>query len=129
MKHSKSETEDKPRAEHAVVSAFDLFSIGVGPSRFGAPPSPRSRATLTGTGNLTARIQLVPCVRAGSLFTTLNRLASSKRLFTCVSCLDASDASFKVHNIKITLYGSLAATGKGHHTPQVSKYIVLLFGL
>jgi hypothetical protein len=33
MRHSISETEDKhPRAEHAVVSAFDLFSVGVGPS-------------------------------------------------------------------------------------------------
>lgn len=24
--------DDKPRAEHAVISTFDLFSIGVGPS-------------------------------------------------------------------------------------------------
>jgi hypothetical protein len=33
--HSKLDsesTEDKPRAEHAVISTFDLFSIGVGPS-------------------------------------------------------------------------------------------------
>ncbi|KAF7316429.1 DUF1253-domain-containing protein [Mycena indigotica] len=66
---------------HAVISTFDLFSIGVGPSSS----------------------HTVGPMRAGNIF-----LTDLKEL----SLLD------KVRSLKIGLYGSLAATGKGHHTPQ-----------
>ncbi|KAF8623930.1 hypothetical protein AX17_007258 [Amanita inopinata Kibby_2008] len=67
--------------EHAVISTFDLFSIGVGPSSS----------------------HTVGPMRAAKIFIT-----DLKELHL----LD------KVHTIKVTLYGSLAATGRGHHTPQ-----------
>ncbi|KAK0446636.1 serine dehydratase alpha chain-domain-containing protein [Armillaria borealis] len=67
--------------EHAVISAFDLFSIGVGPSSS----------------------HTVGPMRAGKIF--INDLKELQLLE-------------KVKTVKITLYGSLAATGKGHHTPQ-----------
>ncbi|KAJ7074921.1 serine dehydratase alpha chain-domain-containing protein [Mycena belliarum] len=68
-------------AEHAVISTFDLFSIGVGPSSS----------------------HTVGPMRAGKIF-----------------CADLKELNLleKVRTVKITLYGSLAATGKGHHTPQ-----------
>ncbi|KZS94390.1 L-serine ammonia-lyase [Sistotremastrum niveocremeum HHB9708] len=69
------------RAEHAVISTFDLFSVGVGPSSS----------------------HTVGPMRAGKIF---------------VTDLEELGLLEKVHTIKITLYGSLAATGKGHHTPQ-----------
>jgi len=71
--------DDKP--EHAVISTFDLFSIGVGPSSS----------------------HTVGPMRAGKIF---------------INDLKELDLLDKVHTVKITLYGSLAATGKGHHTPQ-----------
>ncbi|TCD68411.1 hypothetical protein EIP91_010812 [Steccherinum ochraceum] len=67
--------------QHAVISAFDLFSVGVGPSSS----------------------HTVGPMRAGKIF--INDLIELGMLE-------------KVKNLKITLYGSLAATGKGHHTPQ-----------
>ncbi|KAI0372786.1 L-serine ammonia-lyase [Pilatotrama ljubarskyi] len=67
--------------EHAVISAFDLFSIGVGPSSS----------------------HTVGPMRAGKIF---------------IGDLEALGLLEKVKTVKITLYGSLAATGKGHHTPQ-----------
>lgn len=67
--------------EHAVISAFDLFSIGVGPSSS----------------------HTVGPMRAGKIF---------------INDLLEHDVLDKVKTVKITLYGSLAATGKGHHTPQ-----------
>ncbi|KAI0629197.1 L-serine ammonia-lyase [Trametes polyzona] len=67
--------------EHAVISTFDLFSIGVGPSSS----------------------HTVGPMRAGKIF---------------IGDLDALGLLDKVRTVKITLYGSLAATGKGHHTPQ-----------
>ncbi|KAK1229618.1 hypothetical protein PQX77_007311 [Marasmius sp. AFHP31] len=67
--------------EHAVISTFDLFSIGVGPSSS----------------------HTVGPMRAGRIFTT---------------DLEHLNLLHKVKSLKITLYGSLAATGKGHHTPQ-----------
>ncbi|GAA6015364.1 hypothetical protein JCM10207_008963 [Rhodosporidiobolus poonsookiae] len=70
-----------PRAEHAVISAFDLFSIGVGPSSS----------------------HTVGPMRAGKIF---------------VSDLEDLGILEKVRKIKIGLYGSLAATGKGHMTPE-----------
>ncbi|GAA6027130.1 hypothetical protein JCM8097_002415 [Rhodosporidiobolus ruineniae] len=74
-------TSELPRAEHAVISAFDLFSIGVGPSSS----------------------HTVGPMRAGKIFVTdLQELG----------ILD------KVRKLKIGLYGSLAATGKGHMTPE-----------
>ncbi|KDE08401.1 hypothetical protein MVLG_01437 [Microbotryum lychnidis-dioicae p1A1 Lamole] len=73
--------QEKPRAEHAVISAFDLFSIGVGPSSS----------------------HTVGPMRAGKIFVEdLKELGILK----------------DVHKLKIGLYGSLAATGKGHMTPQ-----------
>ncbi|TFY55559.1 hypothetical protein EVJ58_g8171 [Rhodofomes roseus] len=69
------------QTEHAVISTFDLFSIGVGPSSS----------------------HTVGPMRAGKIF--INDLIE-------LGLLD------KVKTVKITLYGSLAATGKGHHTPQ-----------
>ncbi|KLO17934.1 L-serine ammonia-lyase [Schizopora paradoxa] len=71
----------RPDHEHAVISAFDLFSIGVGPSSS----------------------HTVGPMRAGKIFITD---------LTELGLLD------KVRTVKIALYGSLAATGKGHHTPQ-----------
>ncbi|KDQ19049.1 hypothetical protein BOTBODRAFT_103013 [Botryobasidium botryosum FD-172 SS1] len=72
---------DRPLAEHAVISAFDLFSIGVGPSSS----------------------HTVGPMRAAKIF---------------VVDLQKHDLLEKVHTVKVTLYGSLAATGKGHMTPQ-----------
>ncbi|KAI0731246.1 L-serine ammonia-lyase [Earliella scabrosa] len=67
--------------EHAVISAFDLFSIGVGPSSS----------------------HTVGPMRAGKIF---------------IGDLEALGLLDKVKVVKITLYGSLAATGTHHHTPQ-----------
>ncbi|KAJ7604046.1 L-serine ammonia-lyase [Mycena polygramma] len=66
---------------HAVISTFDLLSVGIGPSSS----------------------HTVGPMRAGKIF-----------------CADLKELDLleKVRTIKITLYGSLAATGKGHHTPQ-----------
>ncbi|KAA1468759.1 L-serine ammonia-lyase [Dentipellis sp. KUC8613] len=69
------------RPEHAVISTFDLFSIGVGPSSS----------------------HTVGPMRAGKIF---------------INDLQELNLLEKVKTVKITLYGSLAATGKGHHTPQ-----------
>ncbi|KAL4072991.1 serine dehydratase alpha chain-domain-containing protein [Scleroderma yunnanense] len=71
-------TRVKP--EHAVISVFDLFSIGVGPSSS----------------------HTVGPMRAGKIF---------------ITDLDELQLLDRVKSVKITLYGSLAATGK-HHTPQ-----------
>lgn len=70
-----------PVKEHAVISTFDLFSIGIGPSSS----------------------HTVGPMRAGAIF--VNDLRE-------MGLLD------KVHTLKVALYGSLAATGKGHMTPQ-----------
>ncbi|MCO5549031.1 hypothetical protein L7F22_002497 [Adiantum nelumboides] len=73
--------------EHAVISTFDLFSIGIGPSSS----------------------HTVGPLRAGAIFAN-----------------DLIDAGLldRVARIKISLYGSLAATGEGHMTPSA-----LLLGL
>ncbi|KAF8582769.1 L-serine ammonia-lyase [Ramaria rubella] len=73
--------DDPVRPEHAVISTFDLFSIGVGPSSS----------------------HTVGPMRAARIF-----------MFD----LQELHVLDKVKTLKITLYGSLAATGKGHHTPQ-----------
>ncbi|KAG6856662.1 hypothetical protein H0H87_002039 [Tephrocybe sp. NHM501043] len=76
-----SDSTPLQRPEHAVISTFDLFSIGVGPSSS----------------------HTVGPMRAGKIFITdLEELNLLKQIKT----------------LKVTLYGSLAATGKGHHTPQ-----------
>ncbi|KAF9523050.1 serine dehydratase alpha chain-domain-containing protein [Crepidotus variabilis] len=74
-------TTERLVPEHAVISTFDLFSIGVGPSSS----------------------HTVGPMRAAKIF-----IADLKEL----------DLLEKVRTVKINLYGSLAATGKGHHTPQ-----------
>lgn len=73
--------------EHAVISTFDLFSIGIGPSSS----------------------HTVGPMRAGNIFIN-----------------DLFDAGLlqDVEKIRISLYGSLAATGEGHMTPSA-----LLLGL
>lgn len=76
-----------PTTEHAVISMFDLFSIGMGPSSS----------------------HTVGPMRAGAIF---------------VEDLRESNILTSVARIKLALYGSLAATGKGHMTPQA-----LLLGL
>lgn len=73
--------EALPPKEHAVISTFDLFSIGIGPSSS----------------------HTVGPMRAGAIF---------------VNDLREAGLLDKVHTLKIALYGSLAATGKGHMTPQ-----------
>ncbi|THU88683.1 L-serine ammonia-lyase [Dendrothele bispora CBS 962.96] len=78
-RHTHNDQPQKP--EHAVISTFDLFSIGVGPSSS----------------------HTVGPMRAGNIF-----IQDLRNL----SLLE------KVKTVKINLYGSLAATGKGHHTPQ-----------
>ena len=70
------ESASLPRAEHAVISTFDLFSIGVGPSSS----------------------HTVGPMRAGKIF--VNDLID-------LGLLE------RVKSIKIGLFGSLAATGKG----------------
>ncbi|KAJ1306861.1 hypothetical protein OPQ81_007846 [Rhizoctonia solani] len=69
------------RKEHAVISTFDLFSVGVGPSSS----------------------HTVGPMRAARIF-----------------IVDLQDLGLldKTCTLKVTLYGSLAATGKGHMTPQ-----------
>ncbi|KAF8325870.1 serine dehydratase alpha chain-domain-containing protein [Cantharellus anzutake] len=69
------------RIEHAVISTFDLFSIGLGPSSS----------------------HTVGPLRAAKIF---------------IQELQELGLLSSVHTLKITLYGSLAATGKGHMTPQ-----------
>ncbi|KAJ7576787.1 L-serine ammonia-lyase [Mycena floridula] len=69
------------QATHAVISTFDLFSIGVGPSSS----------------------HTVGPMRASSIF---------------IKDLEELNLLQKVKTVKIHLFGSLAATGKGHHTPQ-----------
>ncbi|WFD29802.1 hypothetical protein MSPP1_000815 [Malassezia sp. CBS 17886] len=76
-----------PPTEHAVISMFDLFSVGIGPSSS----------------------HTVGPMRAGAIFVSDLRDAGILRA---------------VAKIKLALYGSLAATGKGHMTPQA-----LLLGL
>lgn len=79
--------DDASTTEHAVISMFDLFSIGIGPSSS----------------------HTVGPMRAGAIF---------------VNDLRESGVLPDVARIKLALYGSLAATGKGHMTPQA-----LLLGL
>ncbi|RDB20821.1 L-serine dehydratase [Hypsizygus marmoreus] len=79
--HSQPHAPAQQLPEHAVISTFDLFSIGVGPSSS----------------------HTVGPMRAGKIF-----IADLKEL----GLLE------EVRTLKISLYGSLAATGKGHHTPQ-----------
>ncbi|KAK7686441.1 hypothetical protein QCA50_010665 [Cerrena zonata] len=67
----------KEEFEHAVISAFDLFSIGVGPSSS----------------------HTVGPMRAGKIF---------------ISDLEELGVLDQVKMVKIVLYGSLAATGKGY---------------
>ncbi|KAF5383731.1 hypothetical protein D9615_003688 [Tricholomella constricta] len=79
LKPQEDEYPDSPPRqipEHAVISTFDLFSIGVGPSSS----------------------HTVGPMRAGKIF---------------IKDLEELELT-----LKVTLYGSLAATGKGHHTPQ-----------
>ncbi|TIA86797.1 hypothetical protein E3P99_03561 [Wallemia hederae] len=68
-----------PKTEHAVISTFDLFSIGIGPS------SSHTCGPL----------------RAARIF---------------VNDVIESGVHEQIHSLKITLYGSLALTGKGHMT-------------
>ncbi len=70
-----------------MISAFDLFSLGIGPSSS----------------------HTVGPMRAGAMF---------------VSDLKQAGLLSAVASLKIALYGSLALTGVGHHTPQA-----LLLGL
>lgn len=69
------------RPQHAVISTFDLFSIGIGPS---------SSHTLGPW-------------RAASIF---------------VESLRDAGVLEQVQTLKVALYGSLAATGKGHMSPE-----------
>ncbi|UZJ56993.1 hypothetical protein CBS101457_006313 [Exobasidium rhododendri] len=73
--------------EHAVLSTFDLFSIGIGPSSS----------------------HTVGPMRAGAIF---------------ANDLNEAGLLHKVEKIRISIYGSLAATGEGHMTPSA-----LLLGL
>ena len=91
-KHSKDneppiDESNTNTTEHAVISMFDLFSIGIGPSSS----------------------HTVGPMRAGAIF---------------VQDLREAGLLNSVNKIKLALYGSLAATGKGHMTPQA-----LLLGL
>ncbi|KAF9457198.1 serine dehydratase alpha chain-domain-containing protein [Collybia nuda] len=74
------DTPARQLPEHAVISTFDLFSIGVGPSSS----------------------HTVGPMRAGKIF---------------IEDLRELGLLEEVRSLKITLYGSLAATGT-HHTPQ-----------
>ncbi|EUC59742.1 L-serine dehydratase [Rhizoctonia solani AG-3 Rhs1AP] len=81
--HSANEDNEpmESRKEHAVISTFDLFSVGVGPSSSHTVGPMRA-----------ARIFIIDLQNLGLLD--------------------------KACTLKVTLYGSLAATGKGHMTPQ-----------
>ncbi|KAA1102079.1 hypothetical protein PGT21_035760 [Puccinia graminis f. sp. tritici] len=76
-----SSTTQPADEKHAVVSTFDLFSIGIGPSSS----------------------HTVGPMRAAKIFT--NDLKEA-------GVLD------RVKTLKVALYGSLAATGKGHMSPE-----------
>ncbi|TIB95585.1 L-serine ammonia-lyase [Wallemia mellicola] len=76
---SQTSENTPPKTEHAVISTFDLFSIGFGPS------SSHTCGPL----------------RAARIF--VNDLADNGVLE-------------QAHSLKVTLYGSLALTGKGHMT-------------
>jgi hypothetical protein len=80
-KASKTGEKPDPRPQHAVLSAFDLFSIGVGPS---------SSHTLGPW-------------RAARIF---------------LQSLKDVDLFQEVATLKVDLYGSLAATGRGHASPE-----------
>ncbi|KAJ3995354.1 serine dehydratase alpha chain-domain-containing protein [Lentinula boryana] len=96
--------QERQLPEHAVISTFDLFSIGVGPSSS----------------------HTVGPMRAGKIFITdlkeLNVLAKDRHgtehTPAIYALIVATTDAFQVATVKINLYGSLAATGKGHHTPQ-----------
>jgi len=81
--HQYLDTTDAPAPDdkHAVVSTFDLFSIGIGPSSS----------------------HTVGPMRAAKIFITDLKQAR---------VLD------RVKTLKVALYGSLAATGKGHMSPE-----------
>ncbi|EJT49241.1 hypothetical protein A1Q1_01641 [Trichosporon asahii var. asahii CBS 2479] len=77
---SKRAENAKPREGHAVISTFDLFSIGVGPSSS----------------------HTVGPMRAAKIFTYSLPPAMHD----------------KIAHLKVSLHGSLAATGMGHMTPH-----------
>ncbi|ORY23367.1 serine dehydratase alpha chain-domain-containing protein [Naematelia encephala] len=79
--HPQPNPSDLPhRAEHAVISTFDLFSIGIGPSSS----------------------HTVGPMRAAKIFT--HSLPPT--------------LTPHIHTLKVSLHGSLAATGLGHMTPH-----------
>lgn len=108
---TKSHPKEEPKIEtepdaHAVVSVFDLFSIGIGPSSS----------------------HTVGPMRAAYLF--VNELKTSGIVLQLIfSLLSSSDTPHhqnqkplvgtldKVESIRAELYGSLALTGVGHGTP------------
>lgn len=101
-----------PRAEHAVISAFGPSLLppplsDPPPARQLTPPSPPfcppARADLFSIGVGPSSSHTVGPMRAAKIFVEdLHRLGLLDR----------------VAKLKIGLYGSLAATGKGHMTPE-----------
>ncbi|KAG7558293.1 hypothetical protein FFLO_02763 [Filobasidium floriforme] len=81
QRHFATQAELISPNDHAVLSVFDLFSVGVGPSSS----------------------HTVGPMRAARSF---------------VKDLTRASITRNVHKIKVNLYGSLAATGKGHMTPE-----------
>ncbi|KAI0924039.1 hypothetical protein AcV5_009402 [Taiwanofungus camphoratus] len=89
------------QSEHAVISAFDLFSIGGTLNCFCGDIWDKGIHEEMALGPSSSHT--VGPMRAGKIFITdLVELGLLE----------------KIKTVKITLYGSLAATGKGHHTPQ-----------
>ena len=83
---------------HAVISTFDLFSIGIGPSSSHTVGPMRS-------------------VQPAKILETTADIADCRaaRIFT--HSLPAALIPH-IHSLKVSLHGSLAATGMGHMTPH-----------
>lgn len=90
---------------HAVVSVFDLFSIGIGPS---------SSHTVGPMRAALAFVESVQEIGLNHTFIFRFTLHSLKGVMS------------KVAKIRVDLYGSLALTGEGHGTPKAILVTLLL---
>lgn len=94
------------------ISVFDMFSIGVGPSSsHTVGPMKAARYFFCFTH--------VPCPRYLKIYSFNFRHYTQE--------LIRSGKIDRVSRVKTVLYGSLALTGEGHHTPQVHFHSLFFF--
>jgi len=114
LEFSKSHPKEEPKVEaepdhHAVVSVFDLFSIGIGPSSSHTVGPMRAAYLFVNELKKNGAC----CVRVNFRISQwiVKGSGSSFRFLFVAAILE------KVHSIRAELYGSLALTGVGHGTP------------